>query len=171
VIISPGGGRLGSCSWRFIRTAERRLPGCEGCRFRAEVLDDPVQSSKSVKKVGRFRVELGIRRMALESSCCKPAFTVAAAWSEFVAVRGEGDGLWPRKAVAVAVAVAVASPGFDIARDMAEDEDLDGGREFKSGAIALGFMDWDRVGGVRYRQEKGEREWKVSGRDTRNRSG
>lgn len=25
--ISPGGGKLGSLSWRFIRTVDRRLPG------------------------------------------------------------------------------------------------------------------------------------------------
>jgi hypothetical protein len=81
--------------------------------------------------VGRLRFKMDIRRVPLESSCCNPAFTVAAAWREFVAERGEGEGLWPRK--------AVASPEFDIARDIAEDGDLDGGREFKSGAIAAWF--------------------------------
>lgn len=45
------------------------------------------------------------------------------------AERGElGEGLWPRN--------TVDSPEFDIARDIAEDEDLEGGSEFKSGAIA-----------------------------------
>jgi hypothetical protein len=45
--------------------------------------------------------------------------------------RGEGDGLWPRKAA------AAASPEFDIVRAMMGDPDIDleGGSEFKSGAI------------------------------------
>ena len=44
---------------------------------------------------------------------------------------GEGDGLWPRKAA------AAASPEFDIVRVMTGDPgiDLEGGSEFKSGAI------------------------------------
>jgi hypothetical protein len=42
VIISPGGGRLGSLSCKFMRTVERRRPVYDGCRFRgAELLDDP----------------------------------------------------------------------------------------------------------------------------------
>ena len=43
--------------------------------------------------------------------------------------RGEGEGLWPRK--------ADASPEFDDVRAIAgePDTDLEGGREFRSGAI------------------------------------
>ena len=57
--------------------------------------------------------------------------TAAVAWSEIEAERGEGEGLWPRK--------AVASPEPDIVRGIAEEDDLEGGREFKSGAIAGSF--------------------------------
>lgn len=43
--ISPGGGKPGSFSWRFMRTVERRRPGYEGCRFRgAELLEEPDQN-------------------------------------------------------------------------------------------------------------------------------
>ena len=42
VIISPGDGKLGSLSCKFMRTVERRRPVYDGCRFRgAELLDDP----------------------------------------------------------------------------------------------------------------------------------
>ena len=65
----------------------------------------------------------------LESSCWSPALTAAAACSEVEAVREEGEGLWPRK--------TVASPVLALARFICgdPDNDLEGGREFKSGAI------------------------------------
>jgi hypothetical protein len=65
------------------------------------------------------------------------------------AVREEGEGLWPRK--------TVASPVFALARFICDDpdNDLEAGREFKSGAIELSFMSgWDRLAGAgRYRDE------------------
>jgi hypothetical protein len=42
LIISPGAGRVGSLSCKFIKTVERRRPVCEGCLFLVEALDDPV---------------------------------------------------------------------------------------------------------------------------------
>lgn len=61
------------------------------------------------------------------SSCSRPAFTAAVAWSEDDRERGEG--LWPRR--------AAASPEDASARaiDGDPDPDREGGREFKSGAI------------------------------------
>ena len=73
------------------------------------------------------------RSLRLESSCCRPAFTAAAAWSEVDADLDSGEGLCPRR--------AAPSPEFDIARAIDGDPDIDrdGGREFKSGAIAASF--------------------------------
>ena len=58
--------------------------------------------------------------------------TAAAAWSDVEAL-GEGIGLWPR--------TAVLSPEFDTERFIAGDPGIDreGGKEFRSGAIA----DWE----------------------------
>jgi hypothetical protein len=40
--ISPGGGNVGSLSWRFMSTVERLLPAWEDCRFLVtEVLEEP----------------------------------------------------------------------------------------------------------------------------------
>lgn len=68
----------------------------------------------------------------LESSCWSPALTAAAAWSDVGAERGDGEGVWPRKAAA-----AVASPDPENVRVIAGDPDneREGGSEFKSGAI------------------------------------
>jgi hypothetical protein len=70
------------------------------------------------------RQEEGTR---LVSSWWRPAFTAAVACSEDD--RDRGDGLWPRR--------ATASPEDAIARAMEgdPDPDLEGGREFKSGAM------------------------------------
>lgn len=58
-------------SCKFIRTVDRLLPAWEGCRFLGtELLEE-----------------------RLESSCCSPAFTAAAAWRDVEADRGEGDGV------------------------------------------------------------------------------
>lgn len=59
--------------------------------------------------------------------------TAAAAWRDVEAERGEGEGLWPRK--------AAASPELDNVRVIAgdPDNDLEGGREFRSGAIEALF--------------------------------
>lgn len=46
--------------------------------------------------------------------------------------RGEGEGLCPRN--------AVVSPELDNARPMAEEDDLEEGKEFRSGAIAAGVF-------------------------------
>lgn len=74
-----------------------------------------------------------IRHVRLDPSCCRPALTAAAACREVDADRGEGEGLCPRR--------GANSPEFDeivlvIFDDVPETEmDLEGGREFKSGAI------------------------------------
>ena len=70
----------------------------------------------------------------LESSCCNPALTAAAACKEVEAVLEEGDGVWPRKAVPASVFVMIALD-IEVCVFVAEF-DLEGGREFKSGAIA-----------------------------------
>lgn len=59
--------------------------------------------------------------------------TAAAACKDVDAERGDGEGLWPRKAVPspVIVRVIIGDPEVDL--------DLEGGREFKSGAIAGQF--------------------------------
>lgn len=61
--------------------------------------------------------------------------TAAAAWRDVEADRGEGEGLWPRK--------AAASPELDSVRaiDGDPDIDLEGGSEFKSGAMKLRYME------------------------------
>ena len=48
--------------------------------------------------------------------------------------RGEGEGLCPRNAN------GADSPELDNARPMAEEDDLEAGREFRSGAIAAGVV-------------------------------
>lgn len=61
--------------------------------------------------------------------------TAAAACRDVEAERGDGEGLWPRKAVpspAVIVRGIFGDPEVDL--------DLEGGREFKSGAMAVGYM-------------------------------
>lgn len=115
----------------------------------------------------------------LESSCCSPAFMAAAAWREVDTDRGEGEGVWPRR--------AAASPEFDTARgivgDPERDIDLEGGREFKSGAIAAVLYglrcNRQRTDGGEYRdvldeqidkeddvgsEERTSRDWKKEGR-------
>lgn len=75
--------------------------------------------------------------------------TAAAAWRDVEADRGEGEGLWPRK--------AAASPEFDIVRVIAgdPDTDLEGGRELRSGAIEA-LLYGARIGGG------GRRRWNES---------
>jgi hypothetical protein len=60
--------------------------------------------------------------------------TAAAAWREVEAERDNGEGLWPLR--------AAASPEVEIARaiDGDPDIDLEGGSEFKSGAITVGVI-------------------------------
>jgi hypothetical protein len=67
--------------------------------------------------------------------------TAAAAWRDVEAERGEGEGLWPRN--------AAASPELDSVLDIAgePDKDLEGGREFRSGAIEASFYGFMEHGG------------------------
>ena len=74
--------------------------------------------------------------LRLESSCCKPALTVAAACREVEADLGDGDGVWPRKVVPASVLFVIARAIEDEA-EVEETVDLEGGSEFRSGAIAL----------------------------------
>lgn len=127
LIISPGAGTPGSLSCRFMRTVDRRLPACEDCRF---LLTEPPEEPEARSASKSCKREIYLR---LESSCCRPAFTAAAAWREVDADRERGEGLWPRR--------AAPSPEFDTARAIDGDPDIDrdGGREFKSGAIVFWF--------------------------------
>lgn len=96
-------------SCKFIRTVERLRPVCEEVWLRgAELLDE---------------------RRGL--SCCRPALTAAAAWSEVDADLGDGEGLWPRKAVASVLEMPLAIAGELVI-------DLEGGKELRSG---IGVME------------------------------
>jgi len=89
-----------------MRTVDRLLP----CRFRViELLEERLDSS------------------------CSPALTTAVAEREVEADRGDGEGVWPRK--------ADASVDAGIARAIAGEAGVEreGGREFKSGAIGALF--------------------------------
>lgn len=59
--------------------------------------------------------------------------TAAAACKDVDAERGDGEGLWPLRTVPSPVIVRV------ITGDPEVDLDLEGGREFRSGAIAGWF--------------------------------
>lgn len=72
-------------------------------------------------------------------SCCKPAFTVAAACSEMEAERGEGEGDSPRMEAsppAPAAAAPIFMLPFAVARRGTATGD-EGGSEFKSGAMSV----------------------------------
>jgi len=87
-------------------------------------------------------------------SSWSPAFTAAAAWREVEVDRDRGEGLWPAEWKSESMpnlkssgwqeeqAVprnAVPSPELDIVRAIVAEPDIDleGGREFKSGAMTL----------------------------------
>lgn len=73
--------------------------------------------------------------LRLESSCWSPALTAAAACRDVDADREEGEGL-RMPSLDVMLRVIFGDPEVDL--------DLEGGREFKSGAIVIRFMVQDR---------------------------
>jgi len=115
--ISPAGGRLGSLSCKFIRTVERLRPVCGDCRLRERELVEE----------------------RLECSCWRLALTAAAACSEVDVEREDGDGVWLRMvAASVEVVMVLGRMG-----DGESGVDLEGGREFRSGAmVRLRLYDW-----------------------------
>jgi hypothetical protein len=76
-----------------------------------------------------------VQNLRRDSSCCRPAFTAAAAWREVEADLGVGDGVWPLKAVAASVLLDIVRAMADEVV-VADDVDLEGGKEFRSGAIS-----------------------------------
>lgn len=68
-----------------------------------------------------------------EVSCCRPAFTVAAACRDVEAVRGDGEGESPRRAVACSLVVVA----FDEDMFRVKDAGEDGGSELRSGAMEI----------------------------------
>ncbi len=115
--ISPAPGTPGSFSCRVRRTCERRRP---------VLADGGAAGARAARDV-----ELLEERR--ESSCCRPALTVAAACSD-TELRESGEGVWLRRAL------AASRGGLEGVRDMAGRVEVEVEveavcNEFRSGAM------------------------------------
>jgi hypothetical protein len=80
-----------------MRTVERRRPALGECRWSAiELPEEPgVESDGGPLQSCGSPLKVPGRHLRLLSSCCRPAFIVAAAWRETDAERGDPGGEWP----------------------------------------------------------------------------
>lgn len=119
---------------------DRLRPALGDCRLlEREPLEEPITGH--ISRTAQGNNHWHGTAIRLEGSCWRPAFIVAAACSEVDKRRGEPVGDSPRGTeAAVGVGMGASPLAEDILDLTGRAEDVEGGREFKSGAMTLVFL-------------------------------